>query len=301
MLTLLIVGATLHARAGDHAVHMDIRNLIPVVQVMVNGRGPFTFSIDTGTGGEALISPDLVRTLGLTSLGDTNVGDSSGMNTTKSPVFRLKSIKVAGVEFTNIKVAVHQPTSREQGCDGILGFTLFRDYLFSLDYADHQLVLSSGSLRPDGGNTVLPFTMPDNIPLIELRIGDNRIGAQLDSGGMGLDVPREFARGLQFTSEPVVIAHGHTVSNDFEIEGAVLASDVQLGSYTIAHPFVEINPVFHVANFGAIPLQHFAVTFDQKNNLVQFVAASRTVVVEPPRIITPHAEHESMPGHSAAQ
>jgi len=98
-----------------------------------------------------------------------------------------------------------------------------------------------------------------------------------------------------------VIAHGHTVSNDFEIEGAVLASDVQLGSYKIAHPFVEINPVFHLANFGAIPLQHFAVTFDQKNNLVQFVAASRTVVVEPPRIITPHAEHESMPGHSAAQ
>jgi hypothetical protein len=47
----------------------------------------------------------------------------------------------------------------------------------------------------------------------------------------------------------------------------VLAADIQLGIYPISHPFVEINPVFHVANFGAIPLQHLSVTFDKMDNL----------------------------------
>ena len=40
----------------------------PYVAVMVNGHGPYRFLIDTGTGTQAMISPELVRELGLPAL-----------------------------------------------------------------------------------------------------------------------------------------------------------------------------------------------------------------------------------------
>jgi hypothetical protein len=58
--------------------------------------------------------------------------------------------------------------------------------------------------------------------------------------------------------------------------GATLNSDVRLGYYTFKRPFVEINPAFPVANFGACPMQGFALTFDQKNGLVRLDAQQRT-------------------------
>jgi hypothetical protein len=85
----------------------------------------------------------------------------------------------------------------------------------------------------------------------------------------------------------MVLGRGRTVSNDFEIKGAQLASEVRLGGYTFPRPFVEINPIFPVVNFGSIPLAHFAVTFDQKNQRVRFVADDRTIVIAPPKLMGP--------------
>lgn len=284
VLILTMLATTIFAQ-DEGAVPIELRHGMPFVQVMVNGQGPFTFGIDTGSGGEAMVSPALAQKLALPSAGETEIGDPSGQNSHRVPVFRITTLKVAGgVEFRDIQAAQHQPSPREGQYDGILGFLLFHDYLFSLDYPHEQMKLSYGSLTPDDGKTVVPFTMPHNVPLIELRVGTKTIGAHIDSGGMGLSFPQEFAKGLAFASEPVVLGRGHTISSDFEIKGAQLADEVKLAGYTFAHSFVEINPVFPVANFGSIPLRHFAVTFDQKNKLVRFVAVDRTIVIAPPRM-----------------
>lgn len=281
---LLLVVMTSLAMAEDHSTAMELRNSMPFVQVMVNGQGPFTFGIDTGTGGQALVSPELVQKLNLPVVGEEEVGDPSGMNSHKVPAVKISSLKVAGVEFKDVRATQHQASQREGQCDGILGFPLFRDYLFTLDYPGKQLTIASGSLKPDGGDTVIPFTMPNDVPLIQLVVepGSQKVDAHLDSRGRGLSFPERFAQGLKFTSTPIVIGRGRTVSNEFEIKGATLAGDVRLGGYTFPQPFIAINPLFPVGNFGAIPLQYFAVTFDQKNKLVRLAAASKSIVLPPP-------------------
>ncbi|MGC2111465.1 MAG: aspartyl protease family protein [Candidatus Korobacteraceae bacterium] len=279
MLLLLPVPSLL---AQDHSVPMEIRHNLPFVQVMVNGKGPFTFGIDTGTGGQALLSPDLIEQLNLTVVGQAEVGDPSGVNPRKVAVVGIDSLKVAGIEFEDLQAVQFQPSQREGRCDGILGFVLFRDYLLTLDYPGKKLTLGSGSLKPDGGNKVIPFTMPNNVPVIELSVGSQTIDAHLDSRGRGLSFPETFANGQKFAAAPVVIGRGHTVSNDFEIKGAQLAGDVRIGGYTFPQPFVEINSVLPVANFGAIPLQHFAVTFDQKDRLRRLESPEKTIVLPPP-------------------
>jgi len=281
-------GTPLFAQAGSHATPLEIHNGLTFVQVMINGKGPFRFIVDTGTGGDALVSPELVAKLGLASVGETEAGDPSGLNPQKVLVYELASLKVAGLEFTKILVTGHEPGPREGASDGVLGFRLFRDYLFTLDYPAKQLILSKGELTSDDQKSVLPFIMPDSIPLIELQVENKRICAHIDSGGAGLSLPEDFVRDIRFVSDPVVIGRGRTVSNDFVIKGARLASDIQIAGYTLSHPFIEINSVLPDANFGAIPLRHFAVTFDQKNKLVRFVSKDRIVTISsPPRGAAP--------------
>lgn len=54
---------SLSAKERVATIPMEQRHRKTCVPVMVNGQGPFTFAIDTGTGGEAVISPDLAQRL----------------------------------------------------------------------------------------------------------------------------------------------------------------------------------------------------------------------------------------------
>ena len=278
----MLVISPLPLPAQEHSVPMELRHNMPFVQVMVNGKGPFTFSIDTGTGGEALVTPALIQQLSLPVSGKVEVGDPSGLNKKEVPTVKLHSLSVAGIEFKEVQAAQFEPSPREGQIDGILGFPLFAKYLLTLDYPQQRLTLATGALTPDGGKTVIPFTMPDSVPVIQLKTGSQQIDAHLDSRGVGLSFPERFAAGLKFVSDPIVIGRGRTVSNQFEIKGAELAGDVEVGSYTFPHPFIEMNPVLPLANFGAIPLQHFAVTFDQANKLLRLESADKTIVIPAP-------------------
>ena len=274
------LASALSAQEVVASAPLELRGNLPNVQVMVNGKGPFTFAIDTGAGGEALASPRLVEQLSLPVIGEEQVGDPSGLNGKKVAVLRIDSLKVAGVEFKNVRATEFPSAGRD--FDGILGFPLFHDYLFTLDYPNAKLTLAHGSLPLADGNEIVPFTMPDNVPVIELTVGSQKVDAHVDSRGRALSVPAKYAASLQFVSEPVVIGRGRTVSNDFEIKGAQLASDVKLGGYTFTKPFLTLNPIFPIGNFGAAVLRNFAVTFDQKNKLVRFAAKEKNIVLPPP-------------------
>jgi predicted aspartyl protease len=277
VLILVGVAASASAQQGTHFAQLDISHGKPYVMVMVNGKGPFRFVIDTGTGGEAFVTSDLVDQLGLPEAGQIRLNDPSGKGSQKVPMVLLQSLQVAGVEFTGVKAAVHKLNSGDGYCQGLLGFVLFRDYLLTLDYPNRRMALASGDLTPDGGRSVLPFRMPDGIPVVTLAIGGTRIDAQLDSGGTGLSLPEEFTSRLKFSSHSVSLSNAQSLSTRFQVKGAMLSSDVRLGSYTFKRPFVEINPAFPLANFGSCPMQNFALTFDQKNGLVRFAAHQKTL------------------------
>ncbi|HEY6488697.1 MAG: aspartyl protease family protein [Terracidiphilus sp.] len=264
------------AQHANHQAPMVERFGKPYVMVTLNGKGPFRFVIDTGTGGDALVTPELAARLGLPTVGHATLSDPSGQGGKRAAVVQIDSLEVAGVQFTNVR-ALSYPFFAEAGtCDGLLGFTLFRAYLLTLDFPNRVVTLATGSLTPDGGNAVLPFRMPDGVPLAYLKVdGLQPVEAQLDSGGGGLVLPEKLAEHLKYDVAPVVFASGRSVSTRFQMKAAKLASDVKLGRYTFTHPVVEIHPAFPLVNFGSPPMQIFAITFDQKNLLVRFVSNQR--------------------------
>jgi predicted aspartyl protease len=261
----------------------------PYVMVTINGRGPFRFVIDTGTGGDALVSPELAEQLALPTVGQATLSDPSGQGGRKVPIVQIDSLKVAGVEFTKVRAVEHKFFSEAGDAEGLLGFTLFRDYLLTLDFPNRRVTLANGSLAPDGEKTVLPFRMPAGVPIAWLKVdGLQPIEAQLDSGGGGLVLPQQLAARLKYDVDPVPFASGQSICTKFEIKAARLASDVKIGRYTFTHPVVEIHPAFPLVNFGSPPMQMFAITFDQKNLLVRFEASQKrfklTAPPSPPRM-----------------
>src|SRR5580658_6580319 len=111
-----------------HSVPLEIIHDKPFVMVMVNGKGPFRFVIDTGTGGEAFVTTELVARLALPQAGKIMLNDPSGKGGQKVPMVVLDSVRVAGVDFTAVRAAVHNIGNGDGSCQGLLGFALFRDY-----------------------------------------------------------------------------------------------------------------------------------------------------------------------------
>ncbi|MGZ6096952.1 MAG: aspartyl protease family protein [Myxococcaceae bacterium] len=284
LLCLLWETAALAASPADkHVTPFELRRAMPFVQVLVDGKGPFTFGIDTGTGTQALVSPALAETLGLAKTGEVEAGDPSGRGSRKLPLVKVGRLSVAGVEFRDVTAAVYEPSQAEGRCDGILGFVLFRDWLLTLDYRGGQLILARGRLAASPDGTVVPFRAPNDVPIIDLAIGGQTVPAIVDTRGSGLAVPASREGELKLAGEPVVVGRGRTISGEFEIRGAQLAEDVRIGAYRIQTPFVVFHPSFPVGNVGGLVLRQLAVTFDQRSGLLRIDAPDRTLVLPRPQ------------------
>lgn len=244
---------------------------------MVDGKGPFRFVIDTGTGGDAFVTAELATRLGLPNVGQAKLSDPSRMGGKRAPMVLIETLDVAGVQFTGVKAVEHTLAGAGEACDGLLGFTLFKDHLLTLDFPNRRILLGEGGLSPDGEHSVLPFRMPDGVPIVPIRINGLSVDAQIDSGGSGLSLPEQLVPRLQFEGRPAAFSNGESLATRFQIKSARLTTPVQIAGYTFDRPFVEINPAFPIANFGSYPMQSFAITFDQKNGLIRFAARHKSL------------------------
>ncbi len=280
----IAIACCLPAQQTTFSAPMAERYGKPYVMVMINGKGPFRFIIDTGTGTDAFVSPELADELQLPQTGESAViKDPSMQGGQRVPIVLLASVEIAGVEFKGVMARRHSVTDEAGTCQGLLGFTLFHDYLLTLDYPNRQVLLTKGALTPDGENTTLPFRMPYGVPIAKLSVNGQSFDAQLDSAGGGLTLPESLAEHQKWDIAPVVFEIGQTLTTRFDIKAAKLRGNVKVGKYIFTHPVVEIHAAFPLVNFGSPPMSSFAITFDQKNLLVRFMAkGNHFVLLAPP-------------------
>lgn len=265
---------------APHSTPLEVIRGKPFVTVEINGKGPFRFLVDTGTNGDAIVTPELAAELDLPQTGEARLNDPSGMSGGQFPVRKLDTLRVAGIDFYAIRAIEHAlPVSRGR-CDGILGFKFFRDFLLTLDYFEHRLLLSEGELTPDGEKSILSFRMPGGVPMVDLKIGERQVEAVIDSGGSGLSLPEWLIPEMKLAAPPVMFGTGQSLFAIFDIRVARLLADVRLGDLTFDQPWVEVHHAFPTANFGSSPLQHFRVTFDQENKLMRLDGPNKRVTLD---------------------
>jgi CubicO group peptidase (beta-lactamase class C family) len=258
--------------AGGVDVPMLRSGHLPAVQVRVNGQGPFLFAIDTGGAGTARVDTALAARLGLSRIGEALQGDPSGTNTRTVPVVALDSIEIGGARFTGLSASVrdYNEQGRTERVDGVIGFGLFAECVFTLDYPASRVRLRQGELPAVNGQDVLAYQERHGVPSVALQVAGREFQADVDAGSMGgVTLPESAAASLPLASAPQVVGRARTVSNTFEIKAAELDGDVLIGGYRLVRPRVEFQPLFPMANIGSRVLRDLVVSFDQKNRRLQ--------------------------------
>ena len=243
----------------------------PVIEVMVNGKGPYKFMFDTGAAGEARIDISLFEELNLSVTDSIMAGDGSGQNTRWLPVTKLNTITIGSYTIRNPRAMVRNYNTKSgiDKIDGVLGLNFFEHVLLSLSFEKNQLNIRKAKLDPKAKG-IIPFTFDRGVPVISGKLNNKKIDITFDLGNMGgltfheNDIPKDIMSG-----EPKVVGRAQTVSNSFEIKEVQLSVPVQIGELTFNNPMVTLNGMIPHANAGVRFARQLNVTFDLTNKLMQ--------------------------------
>jgi hypothetical protein len=162
---------------------------LPVVEVWVDGKGPFRFLLDTGAEGTT-VSSELAGTLGGSAIGAVSQHTVSGV--ARVPLVRFAEMRLGagGPRAVNVAAAVSSlagPRGVLRRLDGVLGGDVLDGYDYLLDYREAVLIVARGESLPVNGGVELPLLMDRRRPLVQWPVRqrgtvDTRVLLLLDSG-----------------------------------------------------------------------------------------------------------------------
>jgi hypothetical protein len=159
-----------------------------MVEAVLNGKGPFSFILDTG--GHDILTPDTAKTLGLAGKG-AGVSGGAGAGTLPEQYTRVERVDIgaATLRDQSFIIVPLQFDTVERGAKaplaGILGVELFERFAVKLNYGDQTMTLRLLQDAPPGHGMPVAITFTDDQPIIGAKIngivGDNG----LDTGNSG--------------------------------------------------------------------------------------------------------------------
>ena len=282
LLVAIVSGASWHAqlaRSADTApkfpveIPMRTEGGMPTIEVMVNGQGPFVFGLDTGAQGESRIDSSLVEKLGLKSTGEIRETDPSRRNSQMAATVKLDSVSIGSLRFADVTASSRnfKNSPRPLKVDGILGLSLFAEYLTTLDFPAKVLRFERGELPKADGAEILDYKSEGGIPLVELSVGSMKINAHLDSGNAigAFVLPTSFVEKLALASDPVVVGKARSASGEMEIKQVQLKDTLRLGRHEFPQPTITFPALGDIGNVGIKTLSQFVLTFDQQHSRVR--------------------------------
>jgi predicted aspartyl protease len=153
-----------------------------VVPVMVNGRGPFRFIVDTGAN-HSTISPRLVHELGLKPTEEASIildGITGSAQVSFVTVDRLQAGELT-IEGTDLPVVW---ASVMAGADGILGAAGLTEKSLLIDFQRNRVAISRGVEAAVRANSTKIHALPMTPGLITLatQVGGVPVRAVIDTG-----------------------------------------------------------------------------------------------------------------------
>lgn len=239
---------------------------LPLLEVLVNGRGPYRMLIDFGAN-VILLRDSVARHSNARMILDRE----------RSDILRVEEMKVGKATFRDVVVGA----TDNLDVDGVLGFNFFRDLLVEIDFPKMKLELSRGRLPDPDGREILPYEVEERMPFLPVTIGGRKVSMNFDTGAVGwFVIPPENKEGLPFGASPVP---GPKMWNNqtgwTRVETARLAADLRFGRYTVATPRMEIDAGASFPFFGCALLQRFVLTFDIPNRRVRIQGPSERISV----------------------
>lgn len=234
---------------------------LPLVEVSINGTGPYRFLIDLGS------NVTLLR---------RNVVDASHstvlVERPSSDIVCVEEIRLGGARLENVTVASYD----ELDVDGVLGYNVLQYASFTLDFPGQRLVLHRDSLPPPDNRTVFSYQLEGRMPYIMVRLGRDSLLVNLDTGASEwMTVPPALQPRLRWVAAPLP---GRTTFNNqtgsTQVLEGHLADTVRFGELTIMSPLVYVNPDAEDAWLGAAAMAGAVWTFDPRHRRVRVTTAA---------------------------
>jgi len=251
---------------------------VPVVEVRLNGTGPWRLAVDTAMGGTVLLRQELVGPMGLPVVGKAMVGDSSGTNAGPADLVRIDSMRLGGMDvkdIVGIAFAAGEAHLSQVPDDvhGILGNRIYAELLMTLDYPARTVTFRAGELPADD-SAVVPFETRGNVMVVEMDLAGRRVPLIVDSGSRGsITLPSSMATELPLVGQPAVIDPVSTVSNTYQRRATRLDGEARIAGSALTDPDIEFADEHTPRLIGYRILRHFALTIDQAHGRLRWEKA----------------------------
>jgi predicted aspartyl protease len=174
-----------------------------LIDATIDGQGPFTMIVDTGSS-SVVITPGVARRLEVvTHAAGSATGAGSG--TTAMSSTRLQRLTIGSLWFSDLHAEVIDlsPIQRAIGfprLDGIVGYDILRRLRVGVDMDAMSLTLSYPVLPTPKNATIVPFTADANgIPQVPAAVDGVRGTFVIDTGDRSsLTLVRHFAQAHDF-------------------------------------------------------------------------------------------------------
>lgn len=258
----------------------------PYIELFLNNRGPYRFIIDTGSN-VSFINEDVAKRLDLPQSAYTvKINPDGPKRPINAPTYRVDKLKVEDLEMREMRLAAlsaHKflQISNTAGVkiDGLLGFSTFADYLYTLDFTQQKLVLQEGELAKLGNPNVLRLDTNHARPVIYGRFGESRDFVQesfpflIDTGAtFGIQLPPSVSSlpYPKIAEYKLALSHIH---GQRDLQAQQIEAHFSLGHFQIEHPLVllyrrGLYPYTDYGTIGMAVLKHLSITFDQRNQYV---------------------------------
>lgn len=250
-----------------------------LIDVKLNGRGPYRMILDTGAA-TTVLDADLVRDLGLESLGTTRIGDPSNPLANEVDRVLIDSVEVGGARFERVAGVGWRGPSLTSGIGarGVLGLPTFRDCLLTIDYPKREVEIAPGDVPEPDGKSILPLELRP-IAEIPLEVAGRKASAHLDIGNASsLIVPASWQSELKTKGE-LRRGAGMRASGPVGFASGTLDGDLTIGEHVFHDPEIRFDDKLNHVNIGYGVLRGFVLTLDQKNGRVRLVGAPLTDAV----------------------
>lgn len=234
---------------GRMPLHADASGRVQA-DVLLDGRGPFRFTVDSAATGVA-ISQLLATRLGLPMGGATQVTGGIGhaatqtvaVDTVRTDLFDLRGLPL--------------PTLPGLSADGVLGMAPFAHGRIELDLSARSLIASPSAPTP-AGFAAIPGQLRHGVLIVDVRIDGVAAKALVDTGAPYDIGNPKLQAALGLIAGDARLSPGGTFADGFGQERMVeqaTPARIDLGGVTFARPTVRFAdmPVFRALDLDDEP------------------------------------------------
>jgi hypothetical protein len=259
-----------------------IRNMV-IIQLNINGIGPFNFVLDTGVGMMIITEPKLIDSIKILSKRLIKIPGLGNGEDEEAYITSALNVDIHNLTSVDVSAAILQKDqfnlSNYAGIpiDGLLGYEFFNSLAVKINFGDSTItVCRPKNLRARG--TKVPITIQERKPYIQSMVTYPN-GKKVDSKlvidiGAGHPVSLENMIGNDLPQKYITANLG--VGLNGPIQGFIgRVKEVDLGKYKIQNVIASfpdlskrrvIPAVPRDGNLGIGILKKFDVTFDYQDN-----------------------------------